>query len=325
VPQGNPRCAACKLEVKQMDAFAAAKKAAMAKGKRGVEETSRQKPRELPFFLRPGIIALVVFVVLVGAGAYKLFGPKPPRYLKFPGSAQEAATELMQHISAGTDPEYLKAYDLIVDSARDPKSSDEKGDYQQVFHVMNLYLSGEFGNDWFKQATFAPDPADPKTIVAKISIETLRIHTEQATPADKVGAQGQHFGVVGVDDFGPGQAASLRQMAAIEGIIKGVGGNAALDNLKTVIGANEGNRHLPRMMLKIDLLETNRNPRTATRKSIIQMYPVRKDPVVRARLQQITQDERYSPDAREKAQKLLTGRFDTDDEDLVDANVQWEP
>src|SRR5215217_3091702 len=84
VPQGNPRCASCKLEVKQMDTFAAAKRAAMAKGKKGIQEASRTSPRVLPFFLRPGVIALFILVVLAGVGGYKLFGPKPPRYLTFP-------------------------------------------------------------------------------------------------------------------------------------------------------------------------------------------------------------------------------------------------
>src|SRR3954467_233928 len=58
VPAGNPRCQSCRMEVKQMDTFAAAKKAALAKGKRGVSE----EPRETPFFLRPGNIVAVVFL-----------------------------------------------------------------------------------------------------------------------------------------------------------------------------------------------------------------------------------------------------------------------
>jgi hypothetical protein len=63
----------------------------------------------------------------------------------------------------------------------------------------------------------------------------------------------------------------------------------------------------------------NRNPRTATWKSIIQMYPLRDDPVVKNRLALIAEDERYDPAVREKAKAVLADRVP--EEDFVAAGV----
>jgi len=182
VPPGSRQCPACKLEVAKMAAFAAAKRAAQ---QRGIKEVEVEKPR-FRINVSPGVVSLGVFLAILVVGGVYLFRPKPPRYLAFPGTANDAAQALLTHINGGTDPEYLKAYDLIADSARDPKASDEKGDYTQVFHVMNKYLSAEFGNDWITQTKFAADPADPNVVVAKVAMETLRIHVQQQTPEAKM-------------------------------------------------------------------------------------------------------------------------------------------
>ena len=75
---------------------------------------------------------------------------------------------------------------------------------------------------------------------------------------------GPHFGVTGVDDFGPENAGAMQQMAGIEGIFRLGGGEGAVRDLQTVSGAVAGNRHQPRMVMKIGLLGVNRDPRTAT-------------------------------------------------------------
>jgi hypothetical protein len=299
-----------------MSAFAAAKRAAQ---QRGIKEAAAEKSRSR-IRVSPGVVTLIIFLLLLGGGATWLFWPKPPRYLQFPATAEEAAKTLLTHISAGTDPEYLKAYALIADSARNPKSNDEQGDYTQVFHAMNLYLSGEFGSDWPAQTKLAADPADTTVIVAKVSLETLRIHVQQQTPADKMSQYGPHFGITGVDDFPPQDAADMRQMAGIEGILRGVAGEGAVRNLQTILGAGAGNRHQPRMVKKMGLLAVNRDPRKATSRSVLQMYPLREDPVVRARLLSISQDDRYDPDVRERAKLIVDNRVP--EEDLIAAGVE---
>lgn len=316
VPAGGRQCPACKLDVAKMAAFAAAKRAAQ---QRGIKEVEVEKPR-FRVHVSPGVVMLVVVLLLVAGGATWLFWPKPPRYVQFPATAEGAAKALLTNVAAGTDEGYLKAYGLIADSARNPDKDDEKGDYQQVYHVMNRYLAGEFGSDWLTQATFAADVVDPDTIVVKVSLETLRIHVRQQTPEEKMPKYGLHYGVTGVDDFGPENAAAMRKMAGIEGVIRGVAGEGAVHDLQLVLGAAGGQRNQPRMVRKIDLLAVNRDPRTATWKSIIQLYPLRDDPVVQARLAAIATDERYDNELRAKAKSVLNNRVA--EEDLAAAGVE---
>jgi hypothetical protein len=301
-----------------MDSFAAAKRAAR---ERGIKTTEVQSRRELPAFLRPAtLVKTFIFLVVVGGIAllgYHFFGPKPPRYLTMPNTAEAAVQQLLTHISAGTDPEYLAAYALIADSARNPRADDEKGDYQQLFHAMNAYLSGEFGNGWAGNAKLAADPADASVVVATVGVETLRIHTAQQTPSEKMSAYGPHYGVTSIDDFDVAYAAELRKTAVIEDIVGGIAGQGSLNDLRTVLGAGGPNPHDPKMIQKIGMLVVLRNPRTATARSTLQTYPLRADPVIRNRLSMVQNDARYDPHVMEIAKEILIDKVPEEELDAV--------
>jgi len=300
-----------------MAAFAAAKKAAQ---QRGIQATAVQSG-ETPAWRNPGTIVKTVFLLafLAGIGwlGYHFFGPKPPRYLQFPSTARDAAQLFLTRVNGG-DATFDQAYFLIADSARSPKASDDRGDYMQVCHTVDLYLAAEFGQDWITQTQLAPDPADPTIIVAKVALETLRIHTAQQTPPDRMAQYGPHFGILGIEEVDVAYAGELQHISAILNVVEGVAGTAALNNLKTIIGAYESNRHLPLFIKKMELLSVLRNPHSATWKSIVQTDPMRNDPVVQARLAAIVQDDRYSSDVRDYAKKALEDKLTDEDKAAVD-------
>jgi hypothetical protein len=314
LPVGSRQCPGCKLEVARMPAFAAAKRAAQ---QRGIQATRVEKKRHFHIPISPKMVMLVVFLALLGAGGWWLFGPKPPRYLQFPGTAQAAVQSLLTHISAGTDPEYLKAYDLIADSARNRRASDEKGDYQQLFHGINGYLAGEFGAGWADTAKIVPDPADPTVMVATVGVETLHIHTAQQTPPDRMTPYGPHYGITGIDEFDILYAADLRKFAVIEDIVGGFVGQGSLNDLKTVLGAGGPNPHWPKMLRKISMLATLRNPHAATARSTLQIWVYRDDPVVRRRLDLVQNDPRYDPRVIEVAKEILANKVPEEELDAV--------
>ena len=157
---------------------------------------------------------------------------------------------------------------------------------------------------------FAPDPDDPKKIIATIALETLHIRTAQQTPPDKMQQNGPHFGILGIEEVDVSYAGDLAQMAVIRDLIRAGAGQGALNNLDTIIGANEANRHKPRFIKKMELLQVLRNPRATTGRSVLQAYALRDDPVIKARLKAIVGDERYDPPPREKATEVLADKVD---------------
>ena len=160
-------------------------------------------------------------------------------------------------------------------------------------------------NRWLTHTKLAHDPADPAIIVVTVGPETLRIHTAQQTPKEKIAEQGPHFGITSIDNFDIADAADMQQIAGIEGFIGGVAGQGAVDNLEKVFGAFAANRRQPPMIKKIGLLSVNRDPRTASARSILHTHPFRNDPVVRNRLDMITKDQRYDNAVRERARMVL--------------------
>ena len=309
ISPGSHQCRVCKLEVSKMAAYAAAKKAAQ---QRGIKTTAVQT-REVPAWRSPGniikVVILLAFLGGIGWLGHHILGPKPPRYLQFPATAQDAAQVFLTRISGG-DATYDNAYALIADAARSPTANDDRGDYVQIFHIVNEYLAAEFGPDWITQTKFAPDPDDPKKIIATIALETLHIRTAQQTPPDKMQQNGPHFGILGIEEVDVSYAGDLAQMAVIRDLIRAGAGQGALNNLDTIIGANEANRHKPRFIKKMELLQVLRNPRATTGRSVLQAYALRDDPVIKARLKAIVGDERYDPPPREKATEVLADKVD---------------
>jgi hypothetical protein len=98
-----------------------------------------------------------------------------------------------------------------------------------------------------------------------------------------------------------------------------VAGQGAIDNLQTIIGARESQRLTP-MQRKVKLLPIVRDPRTTTRQVIIRLWPVRQDPVVRARLEAIGNDDRYAPVMKQTAKAVLTETVP--EEELIAVGVE---
>ena len=315
ISPGNRQCQVCKLEVSKMAAYAAAKKAAQ---QRGIKGTAVER-REIPAWRSPGnivkMVCLLAFLGGIGWLGYHFFGPKPPRYLKFPGTAQEAATQFLTNISGG-DATYDQAYFLVADAARSTKADDDRGDYVQMFHILNTYLSAEFGPDWMTQTVVAPDPADPNLLIAKVSAETLHVHTAQQTPPDQMQKQGSHFGILRVDELDLDYVADLRRDAFVHDALNFAGKGAASD-WDSILGATAANRRLPPFIKKIIILQSLRNPRSANWKSVVQANPYRTDPVFQARMRAIVADERYDVSVRNTAKEVLDDRVTEEEKDAV--------
>jgi hypothetical protein len=330
--RGTPQCPSCKLDVAKMSAFAAAKKAAQARGIKGTSVQTANRPdirglagesNATPSRFPPATILktllLLAFLAGIGYLGYHFFGPKPPRYLPFPATAQDAAKEFLTRI-AGGDTAHDSAYELIADSARKDAGDDPRGDFRQVFHAVNDYLVAELRPDWIDHTTLAPDPNEPDVIIARIDLETLRIRTAQQTAPELMKKYGPHYGVIGIVEVDVNWAAGLRQMGAITGIVRGVAGESAITNLQTIIGASEANRRMPPFLKKMELLQVLRNHWAATWKSVVQTYPFRNDPVIRARLTDIKGNDQYDPGVREYAQKVLDNRVT--EEDLAAVGIE---
>jgi hypothetical protein len=307
----------CKLQVAQMPAFAAAKAAARRKGK-STTQIENSSPPFYKNFLRPIVIFPALLVIVL---VYYFTRPAAPSaWTKLPQTQMDAAREILTDISQG-DPGYYKAYDLIAPSAKNPDDRDDLGRYRQLFHVMDAYLSTEFGSDWITTLNLQPDKNNSDLIEAHIGVETLHLRAKLETPADKLKDDNRHYAIEGFDEFDIHDAAEMQKMAAITGIVGGLGGPGASNNLQTIISAvGGGNRRESPMTRKLRILPNLRNPRAAVRRTVLQAWPIRKDPVIRARLEAITNDQRYPPDVIQTAQQVL--QDNVPDEDLIAAGVE---
>ena len=320
VPLDQPRCSSCKLEVSKMQAFAAAKEAARQRGMKGTKVVAE---RSLGQMIGTGAkyAFLILLVGAVAAGGWWLFKPRPPRYLKFAATGQAAVTEFMTDISGGGDPQLDAAYGLLADSVRDPKENDH-GDYLQIYDELNNYLAGEFGSDWITRLKVTADPADPNLFAAHIGPETLHVRVAQQTPADKMKEQGEHYGIMQIEEFSVTLAADFRQMEGIKGVLRAYpgAGNGAVEMLDKVLGASGAAPHnAPMIVKKVRLLAVIRNPREVSSQAILLTYPLRNDPVVKARLAQIAGDERYDTPERQRAKEVYDDKVP--EEELISVGL----
>jgi hypothetical protein len=104
------------------------------------------------------------------------------------------------------------------------------------------------------------------------------------------------------------------------GVIRGVAGEGAVRNLETIIGASAKNIHETPMQKKVRMLPILRDPRETVGRTILQIYPIRDDPVVHARLEEIKDDTRYDLPTRDLVARTL--KNDISEEELVGAGVQ---
>jgi hypothetical protein len=316
VAPGRRVCSVCRLEVSQMAAFAAAQKAARARGIKGTQVETRGPA----LWRNPAVIKLLCLLLVVGGIAYlgyRFFGPKPPAYLKLASTPEQTAHDFLALVSAG-DEAHFRAYDLIAVSARSGVD-DPGGSFRQVFHNVNDYLSAEFLKDWMAKTQLVADPKDPNIIIAKIDNETLHIRTTQVTPPDKLQKYGPHYGIVGIEEVSVYDAAELQKWAIIGDYVGGVGGQGAAENLKSVLSAGAANRHQPPFIMKMGLLDALRNPRSCNWRTVVQTNPLRTDPVIQARLAAIVDDERYDTSVRNVAKEVLEDKVS--EEEKTAANV----
>jgi hypothetical protein len=318
IPAGRRLCSTCKLEAAKMDGYEAAKRAAQSRGFTGTK-VQASRADIIRRAIRITTWVLVIAGIVYGGWSIYAWLHPPPRYLQYPNTAEGTVREFLNYVSAGDDKSLDKAYFLVADSVRDPKASDDRGDYRQIFDVMHNYLANEFGEDWLTQAKYAPDPADPDMFVLRVSMETLHIHVAQQTPPEKEKEQGPHYGFIGVDEFSVNDGPDYRKMAGIEGVLRGVAGQGAVDMLDSVIASGANRWHGPRMVKKVGLLAVLRNPHNLNWKDVLQTYPLRDDPVVRARLTKITTDGRYDTTLQEKAKEVLDDKVT--EEELISVGL----
>jgi hypothetical protein len=303
-----------------MRAFAAAKLAASRKGVRTTQVTTRDPNPFLQILRRPIVIGPLL--ILAAILFYMSLPAKPPAWTRLPATPSDSATQFLKDISTGQDAGYDAAYAMISKSVHDPDLDDEIGHYRQVFHVMYLYLSGEFGNNWGSTISVEPDKVDPDRIIAHCGLETLHLQLVEETPPDKLNDSNHHFAIKYIEEFDVHDSDKYLQMAGIKGVLRGEAGQGAVNNLDSVLGAMGGSGHETKMQTKIRLLPKMHNPHSINKFEVFQTWPVRKDPVVINRLQAIVNDGRFDQDIQDAAKRVLDGTVT--EEELIAAHASDE-
>jgi hypothetical protein len=186
---------------------------------------------------------------------------------------------------------------------------------------MHNYLTAEFGSDWISRLNLQADKANPDIVTASIGPETLHIRTSLQTPADKLTDKNHHYAVAAIDEFDVSEAAEMQKAAGITSVLGGVAGPGAVSNLQTILSSAGGaNRRESPMQKKLRILPNLRDPRAAVRRTVLQAWPIRRDPVIRNRLQLMIDDGRYQPDVIQTAQQVL--QENVPEEDLIAAGVE---
>lgn len=309
VPKGQFRCLVCRLEVSRFDATEAE-----LTPKRRREEAARSAGG--PWFTRkPPLIAAALVIALLISLLFLRGKPAHPAWLDFPSSKELAASTFLSAVSTGREQDAKDAYALIAPANKNLKDPDDYALYDQTFTEVNKYLSGEFGDGWFRTATFTQDPDDPNVVDAHIDVETLHIRTALQNPPGTENPGNLHYAIAGIDEFDIHDATDFQHMEAVTGAMRMLGASGSqVKQLGSVLAAGQP-RHETRMQAKIRLLPAFRDPHRLLRRALLEAWPVRKDPVIRRRLQMITTDGRYDPLNQETAKKILTNQVD--EEELV--------
>ncbi len=315
----SKQCPVCKLETAKMDAFAAAKQAAR---KRGLQ-TTRVEGASTPFWRRPVVIGGLLALLVVAFILFEFTGvARPPAWMQYPSTKEDAVKALFTDIAVGDDPGYDKAYALIAPSARNPEDSDEKGHYRQLYHEVYKYLSGEFGTGWASTLSVEQDPANTDNMIVHVGLETFHVETVLMTPPDKLTESNHHYATTGIGEVNIADAAGFQQMEGAMAVVGAEAGQAAVRNIQSVLGAAGARHRETPMQTKMRLAPLLRDPRGINKYEVYQTWPVRKDPVVRNRLTAITSDGRYDQAIKDVATEVLNDSV-TDDE-LIAAHVQTD-
>jgi hypothetical protein len=311
---GREKCPRCGLPVAQMDSLDAKIDTARRQKQKAVEAAAAT-----PFWKSPVMFAGLFLLLLIGVGLYFAFGrPKPEPWRAYPTTREAAVRQLMEGIATGKDEGYLKSYAVVAQSMKDPKNSDEEGQYRQVFHELYKYLSGEFGPDFGTTMTIEQDPQFASGLIVHVGLETLHVGTDEQTPPELIASAGDHYGVSGFSEFNMQDAASMQQAEAITGYLKLYGAQGSINQLQSIAGASES-RRMTAWQRKVSILPIVRNPRTVTRQAIIRLWPIRKDPVVKARLESIAEDGRYDNLIQQTAREVVNEKVS--EEELIAVGV----
>jgi hypothetical protein len=262
-----------------------------------------------------GILLVATVVALMFAG-----GQKRPAWMDYPVGREKAVRDFMLAVGAGEDADLHEAYKLLAPSVKHPQDRDDEPNYHQVFVEVNKYLSGEFGKGWVGDMTVNPSTDDPDLVEVHVGVETLHVRVEQETPAAVAASYNTRYGIVGINEFDVADAQAFQAMEARMGVIRGVAGDAAVRNLQGILAAagNGGrNQHETRMQTKLRLLPNLRDPRSVYRRTVLETWVVRKDPVIRRRLEMITQDGRYARDVQESAKAVLQDNVPEEELDAI--------
>jgi len=264
--------------------------------------------------LRRGhVVALGVAVVLLGtAVVYYITRPKPTPWLEYPADPQALVTQFMKLIQEDTVAAHNKAYALV--NLPDRQKDDEA--HLQEYHEVHRYLSPLFGSDWAARMTVVPvEPG--KTYEVRIGTERLHVDVIKQGPPE--GPPTEHYGIVAIREFPLDEGPAAAQMAAITSILGGVAGKGATDNLNVIVAGGGNYARLSKMQMKRVALPVAMDPNTSVRQVILHLYPVRDDPTVKACLQTLIDDQRFTMESRNTAKEVLEGTVPL--EDLIAAGV----
>ncbi len=297
VPAGHGRCLVCRLERSQMDEV----ERELGPARRRAEARAQAGPAWWKSRWALGLMALLVLAALIVA-----FIPgKPARgwWLDYPAGKSEAVRSFLSMVSTGSDVDLKDAYKILAPSVKHPKDGEDEAKYAQVFTELTKYLTGEFGPDWQKEVKVEESSDESNLMLAHVGAETLHIRVENETPVKVAGPA--RYGIVGVDEFDVADAAGFQQMEGTLGAMRMLGASKGqVAQLSSVLAAGHP-RHETRMQTKVRLLPTLRNPRLLSRRVLLETWIVRKDPVIRRRLQMIMDDGRYEQATRDSAKAVL--------------------
>lgn len=303
---GAAKCGACGMEVSRMADYRLAK-AAAAQKQRG--EASVLAARERHWHRK---MVYLVLLVALGFGLTFLIprsGSEPWRAL--PLTPEDAVRTYLTLIARDDTSAHRQAYAMVNPAAKDKDNKREPDLYLQFYHDIHRYLSSEFGNDWASTATLRAEKGKPVTVrvgTAEVG-ETLHVELEDLAPSPKR-ADGLHgYAINAITEFNVNSAARSNQLEGALGGMRMLGaGSGAADVIRGISGTQGNYARETAMETKMRLLPQIRNPRSEfIDHAVLQLWKVRDDPLVRARLREIGADERYAPVTRQRAKSVLDG------------------
>ncbi len=316
VPAGHVRCLVCRLERSKMDEV----EAELAPQRRKEQARAERGPA----WWQSKWALAVMGVLVVGAVVLALAPGRPgrPAWLDYPLGKEGAVKDFLAAVGTGRDADRVDAYKMIAPSAKKPDDREDEKRYEQIFVEMDKYLDGEFGTGWPAEVKVEESGEDSNLMLAHIGAETLHVRVEMQTPLKVARSGNEHYAITGVDEFDVNDAGGFQKTEAIMGSLQALGASKGqVEQLGSVIAAGRP-RHETRMQTKVRLLPTLRNPRLLSRRVLLETWIVRKDPVIRRRLEMIAGDGRYEQATRDSAKAVLND--DVPEEELIAISVDPE-